>query len=163
MATSPFMPLKPSAQRIQDVLTRRGFQNRVQELPATARSAAEAASALGCTVGQIAKSLVFKGRRSGRALLVIASGANRVDLARVEALLGEPLDRADADFVRAETGFAIGGIPPVGHARALATVVDEDLLRHERIWAAAGHPHAVFPLTPDELVRLTGGRVARTA
>jgi prolyl-tRNA editing enzyme YbaK/EbsC (Cys-tRNA(Pro) deacylase) len=157
------MPLKPSAQRVQDALAGRGFPNRVQELSGTARSAAEAAGALGCTVGQIAKSLVFKGRRSGRALLVIASGANRVDLARVEALLGEPLDRADPDFVRAETGFAIGGIPPVGHDRPLATVIDQDLLQHARIWAAAGHPHAVFPLTPDELVRLTGGQVARTA
>jgi prolyl-tRNA editing enzyme YbaK/EbsC (Cys-tRNA(Pro) deacylase) len=157
------MPLKPSAQRVQDALAARGFPNQVQELSETARSAAEAAAALGCTVGQIAKSLVFKGRQSGRALLVIASGANRVDLDRVAALLGEPLDRADPDFVRAETGFAIGGIPPVGHARPLVTVIDEDLLKHERIWAAAGHPSAVFPLTPDELVRLTGGQVARTA
>jgi prolyl-tRNA editing enzyme YbaK/EbsC (Cys-tRNA(Pro) deacylase) len=157
------MPLKPSAQRVQDALAARGFPNQVQELSETARSAAEAAAALGCTVGQIAKSLVFKGRQSGRALLVIASGANRVDLDRVAALLGEPLDRAGPDFVRAETGFAIGGIPPVGHARPLVTVIDEDLLGHARIWAAAGHPSAVFPLTPDELVRLTGGQVARTA
>ena len=157
------MPLKPSAQRVQDALTERGLGERVQELPTTARSAAEAASALGCQVGQIAKSLVFRARSSGRAILVIASGANRVDLARVEAVLGEPLDKADADFVRAETGFAIGGVPPLGHARPLLTLLDEDLLRHERIWAAAGHPQAVFPLTPEELVRLTGGRVARTA
>jgi prolyl-tRNA editing enzyme YbaK/EbsC (Cys-tRNA(Pro) deacylase) len=157
------MPLKPSAQRVQDALLARGFQNQVQELAETARSAAEAAAAVGCTVGQIAKSLVFKGRRSGRAVLVVASGSNRVDLARVQALLGEPLDRADPDFVREETGFAIGGIPPVGHARPITTVIDEDLLRHERIWAAAGHPNAVFPLTPDELVRLTGGQIATTA
>jgi prolyl-tRNA editing enzyme YbaK/EbsC (Cys-tRNA(Pro) deacylase) len=157
------MPLKPSAQRVQDALLARGFQNQVQELSETARSAAEAAAAVGCTVGQIAKSLVFKGRQSGRAVLVVASGSNRVDLAKVRALLGEPLDRADPDFVREETGFAIGGIPPVGHARPITTVIDEDLLQHERIWAAAGHPNAVFPLTPDELVRLTGGQVARTA
>ncbi len=157
------MPLKPSAQRVQDALLARGFQNQVVELSETARSAAEAAAAVGCTVAQIAKSLVFKGRTSGQAVLVIASGQNRVDLAKVQALLGEPLDRADPDFVRAQTGFAIGGIPPVGHATALTTVIDEDLLQHERIWAAAGHPNAVFPLTPDELVRLTGGQVARTA
>jgi prolyl-tRNA editing enzyme YbaK/EbsC (Cys-tRNA(Pro) deacylase) len=157
------MPLKPSAQRVQDALLARGFQNQVQELTETARSAAEAAAAVGCTVGQIAKSLVFKGRQSGKAVLVIASGANRVDLAKVQALLGEPLDRAEPDFVREQTGFAIGGIPPVGHAAPLVTVIDEDLLRHERIWAAAGHPNAVFPLTPDELVRLTGGQVATTA
>jgi len=157
------MPLKPSAQRVQDALIARGFQNQVQETSETARSAAEAAAALGCEVGQIAKSLVFKARRSGRAVLVVASGSNRVDLARVEALLGEPLDRADADFVRAETGFAIGGIPPLGHERPLVTYVDEDLRRFPRIWAAAGHPNAVFPLTCDELVRMTGGTVARTA
>ncbi len=157
------MPLKPSAQRVQDALLARGVQNQVVELTETARSAAEAAAAVGCTVAQIAKSLVFKGRQSGQAVLVIASGANRVDLAKVQALLGEPLDRADPDFVRAETGFAIGGIPPVGHAKALTTVIDEDLLKHERIWAAAGHPNAVFPLTPAELVQLTGGRVASTA
>ena len=157
------MPLKPSAQRVQDALLARGFQNQVQELSETARSAAEAAAAVGCTVAQIAKSLVFKGRQSGRAVLVVASGANRVDLAKVQALLGEPLDRADPDFVREETGFAIGGIPPVGHAKPITTVIDEDLLAHERIWAAAGHPNAVFPLTPDELVKLTGGQVTKTA
>jgi prolyl-tRNA editing enzyme YbaK/EbsC (Cys-tRNA(Pro) deacylase) len=157
------MPLKPSAQRVQDALAARGFQIQVEELAQTARSAAEAAAAVGCQVGQIAKSLVFKGRASGRAVLVIASGSNRVDTARVEALLGEPLDRPDADFVREATGFAIGGVPPLGHASPLTTFIDEDLGRHDRIWAAAGHPSAVFPLTLDELVRMTGGQVARTA
>jgi len=157
------MPLKPSAQRVQDALAARGFPNQVRELEQTARSAAEAAAAVGCEVGQIAKSLVFKGRVSGRAVLVIAAGSNRVDTGKVEALVGEPLDRPDADFVRAETGFAIGGIPPLGHDRALVTIIDEDLRRHPSIWAAAGHPNAVFPLTPDELERMTGGTVARTA
>jgi prolyl-tRNA editing enzyme YbaK/EbsC (Cys-tRNA(Pro) deacylase) len=157
------MPLKPSAQRVQDALSARGLELPVMELEVTARSAAEAAAAVGCQVGQIAKSLVFRGAGSGRAVLVIASGANRVDLAKVEALVGEALGKADADFVRAETGFAIGGIPPVGHDRPLTTVIDEDLLRFEQIWAAAGHPNAVFALTPAQLVELTGGRVARTA
>jgi prolyl-tRNA editing enzyme YbaK/EbsC (Cys-tRNA(Pro) deacylase) len=157
------MPLKPSAQRVQDALTARGLDIQVVELTATARSAAEAAAAVGCEVGQIAKSLVFRGGSSGGAILVIASGANRVDLARVEALLGEKLEKADADFVRAETGFAIGGIPPLGHQKALTTVIDEDLLRFDRIWAAAGHPNAVFPATPAQLVAMTGGRVAKTA
>ncbi len=157
------MPLKPSAQRVQDALAARGLDIRVVELSATARSAAEAAAAVGCQVGQIAKSLVFRGRSSGQAILVIASGANRVDLAKVEALLGEALDKADAEFVRGETGFAIGGIPPLGHDRPLTTVIDEDLLRFERIWAAAGHPNAVFPATPAQLVSMTGGKVARTA
>ncbi len=159
----PAMPLKPSAQRVQDALAARGLEIRVVELTATARSAAEAAAAVGCQVGQIAKSLVFKGRVSGRGVLVIASGANRVDLAGVEALVGEALDKADAEFVRAETGFAIGGIPPLAHDRPLTTVIDEDLLRFETIWAAAGHPNAVFPATPAQLVAMTGGRVARTA
>lgn len=157
------MPLKPSAQRVQDALAGRGLDVQVRELTETARSAAEAAAAVGCQVGQIAKSLVFKGRSSGRAVLVIASGANRVDLAKVQALLGEPLDKPDADFVRAETGFAIGGIPPLGHDRPLATVIDQDLLQHPLVWCAAGHPSAVFPCTPAQLVELTGGRVARTA
>jgi prolyl-tRNA editing enzyme YbaK/EbsC (Cys-tRNA(Pro) deacylase) len=161
MAESP--PLKASAQRVQDSLRQRGFANQVIELTETARSAAEAAAALGCEVGQIAKSLVFRARRSGTGVLVIASGVNRVDLAKLEALLGEPVDRADADFVREQTGYSIGGVPPVGHARSLTTIIDEDLLRHSLIWAAAGHPNAVFPLTPEELVRLTGGRVTRVA
>jgi prolyl-tRNA editing enzyme YbaK/EbsC (Cys-tRNA(Pro) deacylase) len=161
MAETP--PLKASAQRVQDALRQRGFANQVTELKETARSAAEAAAALGCEVGQIAKSLVFRARRSGTGVLVIASGVNRVDLAKLEALLGEPVDRADADFVREQTGYSIGGVPPVGHARSLTTIIDEDLLRHSLIWAAAGHPNAVFPLTPEELVRLTGGRVTRVA
>ena len=154
------MPLKPSAQRVQEALAARGLDIQVVELTVTARSAAEAAAAVGCQVGQIAKSLVFRGKSSGQAVLVIASGGNRVDLGKVEALLGEGLEKPDAEFVRDETGFAIGGIPPLGHDRPLTTVIDEDLLRFERIWAAAGHPRAVFPLTPAELVRMTGGTVA---
>ncbi len=157
------MPLKPSAQRVQDALAARGLDIQVVELTVTARSAAEAAAAVGCQVGQIAKSLVFRGRSSGQAVLVIASGANRVDLGKVEALLGEGLEKPDAEFVRDETGFTIGGIPPLGHDRPLTTVIDEDLLRFDRIWAAAGHPHAVFPATPAQLMAMTGGKVARTA
>ncbi|HET6411578.1 MAG TPA: YbaK/EbsC family protein [Anaeromyxobacter sp.] len=157
------MPLKPSAQRVQDALAARGLDIKVVELTSTARSAAEAAAAVGCQVGQIAKSLVFRGAVSGRGFLVVASGANRVDMDRVGELLGEKLAKADAEFVRAETGFAIGGIPPVGHDRPLTTVIDEDLLRYDRIWAAAGHPNAVFPATPAQLVAMTGGQVAKTA
>ncbi len=157
------MPLKPSAQRVQDALTARGLDIQVVELPASARSAAEAAVAVGCQLGQIAKSLVFRGKSSGQAVLVIASGANRVDLAKVEALLGEALEKPDAEFVRDETGFAIGGVPPLGHDRPLTTVIDQDLLRYDRIWAAAGHPSAVFPAAPAQLVAMTGGQVARTA
>ncbi len=157
------MALKQSAQKVQDALAAAGFSNRVLELPDSTRSAAEAAAALGCTVGQIAKSLVFRGRASGRAVLVIASGAHRVDEARLAAEVGEGIEKADAELVRAKTGFAIGGVPPVGHAGELVTLVDEALLGHGEIWAAAGHPKAVFRLTPAELVAMTRGRVVRLA
>jgi len=156
------MSLEPSATKVQEALAAAGFTNEVVMLPASARTAAEAAAAVGCAVGQIAKSLVFRAA-SGRAVLVVASGAHRVDEARVAAALGEPIGRADPEFVRVETGFAIGGVPPLGHARPLSTFVDEALLAHAEVWAAAGHPHAVFRATPAELVAMTGGRVVRVA
>jgi prolyl-tRNA editing enzyme YbaK/EbsC (Cys-tRNA(Pro) deacylase) len=155
--------MHPSARRVQDALAAAGFSNEVVELPDSARTAAEAAAALGCDVARIVKSLVFRGRTSGRGVLVVASGANRVDEKAVKALLGEVIERADADFVREQTGYAIGGIPPLGHARRLVCYVDEDLLALDRIWAAAGHPHAVFALTPADLVAMTGGTVAALA
>ncbi len=152
--------LSASAQKVQDALTARGFGTiRVVELPGTTRTAADAAAAIGCTVAQIAKSLVFKGATSGDPVLVIASGPNRVNVERIAEHLGEPIEKADADYVRARTGFVIGGVPPVGHSEALRTFIDRDLLAHGDIWAAAGTPHAVFPLTPDDLVRMTGGDV----
>jgi prolyl-tRNA editing enzyme YbaK/EbsC (Cys-tRNA(Pro) deacylase) len=157
------MPLKPSAQKVQDALAARGFSHAVQELADSTRTAAEAAAAVGCDVAQIAKSLVFRGKASGRAVLVVASGAHRVDERKIEALLGEKIGRADPDFVRAETGFAIGGVPPIGHDRPPVTIVDAALLAHERIWAAAGHPYALFALTPSELVEMTGGKVVDVA
>lgn len=151
--------LKPSAQRVQDALTVQGFMNEVVELADSTRSSAEAAAAVGCAVAQIAKSLVFKGATSQRAILIIASGANRVHEKRVGAQLGEKLEKPDADFVREQTGFVIGGVPPLAHAQPLTTLIDEDLWQYAEIWAAAGHPNAVFRLTPDELVRMTGGTV----
>ena len=157
------MELKPSARKVQDALRSAGFANVVVELPDSARTAAEAAAALGCEVGQIVKSLLFQAASSGRAVLVAASGSHRVDEQRVAAVVGEPIARASAEFVREQTGFAIGGVPPIGHAQPVVAVVDEALLGYERIWAAAGHPHAVFALTPAELVRMTGGAVARVA
>jgi prolyl-tRNA editing enzyme YbaK/EbsC (Cys-tRNA(Pro) deacylase) len=157
------MPLKPAARKVQDALAARGFPNEVVERAESARTAPEAAAAVGCEVAQIVKSLVFRGRTTGRGVLVLASGSNRVDLSRVEALIGEPVEKADAEFVRRATGFAIGGVPPLGHPEPLLAVVDEDLRRFVRIWAAAGHPSAVFALTPDELVAMTGGTVARIA
>jgi prolyl-tRNA editing enzyme YbaK/EbsC (Cys-tRNA(Pro) deacylase) len=153
--------LSGSAQRVQDALAARGVELHVIEMPATTRTAQDAAAAIGCTVGQIAKSLIFKGETSGRPLLVIASGVNRVNPALVAAAIGEVPAKADADFARAATGFAIGGIPPIGFPAPILTVIDADLLHHAEIWAAAGTPHAVFRLTPGELVRLTAGQVVR--
>ncbi len=151
--------LSASAQKVQDVLTALGFSMQVVELPASTRTAVDAAQAVGCNVGQIVKSLIFKGRDSGRPLLILASGANRVDLEKAAAVVGEELDKADADFVRQHTGFAIGGVPPLGHTEALETLIDVDLLQYQEIWAAAGTPNAVFCLSPADLQHVTGGRV----
>lgn len=153
--------LSATARKVQDALRALGLDVVVAESTETTRTAADAARRIGCEVGQIAKSLVFRGATSGRAVLVITSGRNRVDEARVAAAVGEPIAKADAAFVREHTGFAIGGVPPVGHARPLAVYVDEDLLGYPEIWAAAGTPNAVFPLTPDELLRVAGGRTLR--
>lgn len=151
--------LSPAARHVQEALRLLGRDYVVRELPQSTRSAAEAAQAVGCQVGQIAKSLVFRARLSDRAVLVIASGANRVDEARLAELLGEAVGRADPDFVRRHTGYAIGGVAPVGHATALPVFIDADLLGYEQIWAAAGTPHAVFPLPARDLPALTGGQV----
>jgi prolyl-tRNA editing enzyme YbaK/EbsC (Cys-tRNA(Pro) deacylase) len=153
------MSLKAAAARVQEALAAKGVGLEVREFPASTRTAADAAAAIGCDVAQIAKSLVFKARDSGRPVLVVASGVNRVDEAKVAALLGEPIGRADAAFVRETTGYAIGGVPPVGHPTQPATLIDADLLELAEIWAAAGTPNAVFALTPAQLVELTGGTV----
>jgi prolyl-tRNA editing enzyme YbaK/EbsC (Cys-tRNA(Pro) deacylase) len=150
-----------SASRVQAALVAKGVTATVVELPASTRTAVEAAAAVGCDVAQIAKSLIFRGVTSGEPLLVIASGANRVNEARVGEAAGEAIGKADAEFVRARVGFAIGGIPPLGHDTPLRTFIDEDLLRFERIWAAAGTPNALFELSGADLPRLTGGRVLR--
>lgn len=152
-------PLSPSAQLVQDALHRAGYTHRVVELPQTTRTAREAAEAIGCRVEQIAKSLVFCTREGRRPILVVASGRNRVNEALLAQHVGEAVERPDADYVRARTGFAIGGVPPIGHPEAIETYIDRDLLTLDAIWAAAGTPHAVFCLTPTELVAMTGGRV----
>jgi prolyl-tRNA editing enzyme YbaK/EbsC (Cys-tRNA(Pro) deacylase) len=151
--------LSPSASKVQQALEKAGFSLQVIELPGSTRTALEAAQAVGCEVGQIVKSLVFKGKRSNKPILVVASGSNRVNENRIEALIGEPLGKADADFVRQQTGFVIGGVPPLGHIQPLETYIDEDLLQYERVWAAAGTPHAIFELNPADLPALTGGTV----
>jgi prolyl-tRNA editing enzyme YbaK/EbsC (Cys-tRNA(Pro) deacylase) len=149
-------------QKVKEQLTALGYSNRVVEVPASTRTSAEAAAAMGCSVGQIAKSILFKTRSTEEdsAVMVVASGANRVDEKKVEALIGFPVTKADADFVRQQTGFVIGGVPPIGHAQALRILIDEDLFQYELIWAAAGSPHAVFQLTPAQLVEMTAGTVA---
>jgi prolyl-tRNA editing enzyme YbaK/EbsC (Cys-tRNA(Pro) deacylase) len=153
--------LPASARRVADALVAAGVTTTIVVLEQAARTSADAARAVGCDVGQIVKSLVFRLGHSGRPLLVLTSGANRVDEARLGALLGEPLGKADAEFVRTHTGFAIGGVAPLAHPAPLTTLVDEDLMRWDAIWAAGGHPHTVFRLTGDELRRVTGGRVVR--
>ncbi len=152
-------PMSPNVCRVQEALDGLGLKQRVREMDQTTRSAEDAARAVGCEVGQIAKSLVFKGSASQQAILVITSGANRVNEAGLARLIGEAVLKANADFVRAKSGFAIGGVPPVGHPHPLAVFIDEDLLQYPCIWAAAGSPQAVFHLTPQELQRITGGRV----
>ncbi len=154
--------LSPSAQKVQDALQERGFAHlKVQELSASARTAQEAADAVGSSVAQIVKSLIFRGARSGQPYLLLVSGVNRVDTHRIEAHLGEKLVKPDADYVRAVTGFAIGGVPPLGHPQHLETLIDPDLLRYERIYAAAGTPFAIFELSPNELLALTEGRIVQ--
>jgi prolyl-tRNA editing enzyme YbaK/EbsC (Cys-tRNA(Pro) deacylase) len=150
--------LSASARKVQEALRSMGLPCEVVELPDSTRTAAEAASAVGCKVEQIAKSLVFQGKASGKPIMVIASGGHRVNEKKLRDLVSEPVKKANADFVRVQTGFAIGGIPPVAHANPIEIYVDEDLLNHDFVWAAAGTPHAVFKLDPSELLRMTGGK-----
>lgn len=151
--------LGQSARAVQAALDAAGLELEVVELPASTRTAREAADAIGCSVAQIAKSIVFRAVDSGEPVLVIASGTNRIDEARIAELVGEKIAQARPDFVRAATGFVIGGVPPCGHRQVIITFLDRDLLELDEIWAAAGTPHAVFRLHPDQLVALTGGRV----
>lgn len=152
-----------SVQRVRDALVAAGIDSEVQELAASTRTAAEAAAAVGCEVGQIVKSLVLKGVESTKLYLVLTSGSNRVCLERISAVSGEAVAMADAVSVREQTGFAIGGVPPLGHHHPVKTYVDTDLKAYPVIWAAAGSPNALFHLTPDELLRVTGGELVSVA
>jgi len=147
----------PSVERVRGALARAGFDAQIVELPGAARTAQAAADFLGCAVAQIANSLVFRAQATDSAVLVMSSGAKRVDLARLEQVLQEPVGKADAEFVRTRTGFAIGGVPPVGHADVKKIYIEKSLAAHRELWAAAGHPHTVFRLTYDELLRITRG------
>jgi prolyl-tRNA editing enzyme YbaK/EbsC (Cys-tRNA(Pro) deacylase) len=155
------MPLSKSADKVQTAIQGAGMQLVVVELPDSTRTATEAAQAIGCLVGQIAKSIVFQTVTNQRPILVIASGSNRVNEAVIAEHIGEQITKANADFVQQRTGFVIGGVPPVGHNETLETFIDQDLLQYQEIWAAAGTPHAVFRLTPGDLLRLTSGEVLK--
>lgn len=148
-----------SLERVRRALAEAGLEGELVELPDSTRTAQDAAGAVGCEVGAIVKSLVFRGANSGAAYLVLTSGSNRVDTGVLGKLLGEELKLADAEFVRAHTGFSIGGVAPVGHLNPIRAIVDRDLLLHSEIWAAAGTPNAVFRLTPAQLQQLVGDRV----
>ncbi len=147
--------LPPAARRVADAARALGLPVDILEMADSTRTAADAAKAVGCEVAQIVKSLVFRGRDSGRPLLLLVSGANRVDEAAAGARIGEALDRPDAAFVRDATGFAIGGVPPFGHAARLATYMDVDLMAFDFVWAAAGTPKTLFRTTPRGLVSAT--------
>ena len=155
------MSLSQSALKVQKALNAFGLQLEVIELPASTRTSQEAAQAIGCQVGQIAKSIIFQALTSHRPVMVIASGPNRVNEDVIEVLIGEAIGKADADFVHQRTGFVIGGVPPVGHIEHIETFIDQDLLQYSEIWAAAGTPHAVFRLTPDDLQRITDGMLVK--
>lgn len=153
--------LSPSAQKVQNTLNQLGYDLSIIEFAESTRTAQEAAVRAGCELGQIVKSLIFKGQTTGKPILVLTSGANRVDEKRISDYAGEPIGRAEADFVRAVTGFAIGGVPPVGHSQKMETYLDEDFLQYKTVWAAAGTPNAIFELTPDALQKMTGSKITR--
>jgi len=153
--------LKNGAKSFQEQLKQLGYANKVKELPDSTRTAKEAAETIGCDVSHIAKSIIFRLVAADKPLLVVASGTNRINEKQIEHYIDNRLQKADADFVRKRTGYVIGGVPPVGHAESIRTFIDADLLQYEAIWAAAGHPKAVFQLRPDELVAMTDGQVVR--
>ena len=155
------MPLSSSAQKVQDQLIALGFDYTVVEHAGSTRTAQEAADRAGCELGQIVKSLIFKGKVSEKPILVLTSGANRVDEKRISDYAGEAITRPDADFVRSVTGFAIGGVPPIGHLQRMETYIDEDFLQFGTIWAAAGTPNAIFELKTEDLQKMSEGRVVR--
>ena len=149
--------MKAANLRVEAALAQSGIDFEIRILPDAVRTAKLAAEALGCEVGQIANSLIFRDRGRDRAVLIMCAGDRRVDLARVQTLTGIELAKADADFVRGQTGFAIGGVPPVAHANAVLTLLDDSLQRHTEIWAAAGTPESVFRMSPAQLAQITGG------
>lgn len=159
--SSPAAELPASARRVQDAARDRGLDAVVVEMAESTRTAEHAAAACGCAVGQIVKSLVFRGAESGKPYLMLVSGCNRLNETGVAAALGEALMRPDAAYVREVTGFAIGGIPPLGHATPMQVFIDEDLLGYETVWAAAGTPRAIFSADPKRLAEAAGARALK--
>jgi prolyl-tRNA editing enzyme YbaK/EbsC (Cys-tRNA(Pro) deacylase) len=159
MCGSELHALPDGVQRVARTLLDKGHPHAPVMLDGAARTAQQAADALGVAVGQIAKSIIFRRKADDAAVLVIASGDRRVDEKKVRALVGDT-GRADAEFVKGRTGFSIGGVSPIAHAQEPVTLIDRELFRFDEIWAAAGHPHGVFKLTPRDLERLTGAPVA---
>lgn len=153
--------LSPSAQKIQNLLASLEYDYTVIEHVESTRTAQEAADRAGCELGQIVKSLIFRGKTSGKPILVLTSGANRVDEKRINQYAGESIRQADADFVRSVTGFAIGGVPPIGHNETMETYLDQDFLAYQTIWAAAGTPNAIFELKTEDLQKMTGGKIVK--
>ena len=152
--------LSKSAEIVQRALREKGLGFKVIELAASTRTANDAATAIGCQVGQIVKSLLFRTTKREKAVLVLASGKNRVSEEAIQRYVGEKIAKADADFAREVTGFAIGGIPPLGHKNQIPLIfIDEDLFKYETLWAAAGTPYAVFSLPAKELQTATGGKI----
>jgi Cys-tRNA(Pro) deacylase len=152
---------RSAPERVQAALSAAGVAARIEEFPSSTRTAQEAAAAVGTSVGQIVKSLVFL---AGDApVLALVSGANQLDTARLAAVSGAEIGKADADTVRRATGYAIGGVPPIGFPAPIPTFIDRDLLQYDIVWAAAGTPRHVFPIAPEDLVRITGGHVADLA
>jgi prolyl-tRNA editing enzyme YbaK/EbsC (Cys-tRNA(Pro) deacylase) len=151
--------LKKSSERIQNILDQYELDIKVIEFKELTRTAAEAALAIGCEVGQIAKTLIFKGKITGRPICIIASGTNRVDEKKIIEHIGEEIEKPDADYVLKYTGFAIGGVPPIGYTLELKALIDEDLFSYEEIWAAAGTPNSVFQITQKNLLKITQGSV----
>jgi prolyl-tRNA editing enzyme YbaK/EbsC (Cys-tRNA(Pro) deacylase) len=156
------MKLPDTAQRVADLLAALGHDKPVVMLPETGKTSAEAAAGLGCTIAEIAKSIIFRRKSDDAAVMVVASGVNRIDEKKVASIVGK-LGKADAKFVKERIGYAIGGVCPIGHVEKTVMLVDEDLLKLNSIWAAAGHPHAVFNLTPQQLLAMTGAPVADIA
>ena len=153
--------LSSTAQKIQNLLNELGYNYTVIEHAESTRTAQEAADQAGCELGQIVKSLIFRGKTSGKPILVLTSGPNRVNEKLISEYAGESIGKADADFVRAVTGYAIGGIPPFGHVEPMETYLDEDFLKYTTIWAAAGTPKAIFELKTEDLQKMTNGKVVK--